>query len=143
MDRYDRLFVSTAFIIQGLLLIYFALRKWNFDQAMHWGWIIYTLAVPAVAVSVILLAGHKPWSLWLAGFLYAAWAGFGFIFDIAHPIAWRAPIYMPVFLPYVLLYMGCQMFYWFPLANIHKPLWYIYALLFIACTVLNISSHGW
>jgi hypothetical protein len=143
MDRYDKLFISIAFAIQTILLAYFALRKWNFDLAMQWGWVVYALAAPAVIVSLALLAGHKPWSLWLAGFLYVAWAAFGYAVDIAHPIAWRTPIYLPVFIPYVLLYMACQMFYWFPLANIRKPLWYIYALLFVTSTILNVTSHGW
>jgi hypothetical protein len=33
------------------------------------------------------------------------------------------------------------MFYWWPLALISRPLWYIYAVLFIVSTVLNVSSH--
>jgi hypothetical protein len=43
--------------------------------------------------------------------------------------------------PYLLLYLGTVMFYWFPLALIWKPLWYAYAVLFIISTYLNVTSH--
>jgi hypothetical protein len=141
MDRYDRLFVSVAFTIQIVLLVFFALRKWKFDTAMQFGWIVYALAVPAVIVSVALLIGGKPWHFWLAGFLYAAWAILGYVVDIARPVAWRSPILWPVFAPYVLLYLSSLMFYWWPLGNIQRPLWFIYGVLFAISTLLNITSH--
>jgi hypothetical protein len=141
LDRYERRFVFTAFFIQIVLLGFFALRKWKFDTAMQFGWIVYALAVPAVIVSVVLLVGGKPWHLWLAGFLYAAWAMFGYVVDIARPAGWRSPIFWPVFIPYVLLYVSSLMFYWWPLGNIQRPLWFVYAVLFGISTILNISSH--
>lgn len=141
-DRYETLFVVTSFFIQAVLVIFFALRKWRFDTAMELGWIVYALALPAVVVSLILLAGHKPWYLWLAGFLYLVWAILGYTVDIARPVAWRSPILWPVFMSYVLLYLATSMFYWWPLARIHRPLWFIYAALFVLSTVFNISSHG-
>jgi len=70
MDRYDKLFIFVAFFIQFILLIYFAIRKWDFDLAMQWGWIVYALALPAVIISLVLLFAGKPWYLWLGGFLY-------------------------------------------------------------------------
>lgn len=142
LERYDKLFVYTSFFIQIVLLVYFAFRKWRFDTAMQFGWIIYALAVPAVIVSLLLLIGGKSWSFWLAGFLYMAWAILGYIVDIARPVAWRAPIIWPVFIPYVLLYLLSLMFYWFPLGNIQRPLWFIYAVLFVISTILNITSHA-
>jgi hypothetical protein len=141
VDRYDRLFVLTSLFIQVSLLIYFAVRKWDFERAMAWGWIVYALAIPAVIVSVILLSGGKPWYLWLAGFLFATWAIFGYVVDIARPVEWRSPILWSVFIPYVLLYLSSLMFYWWPLANIQRPLWFIYAVLFVLSTVLNLTSH--
>ena len=91
MDIYDKLYVLSSFIIQVCLVIYFASRKWNFDFSMRWGWTIYALGLPAVLVSLVLIMGGKPWYLWIAGFLYAAWAGFGYYVDIARPIDWRTP----------------------------------------------------
>ena len=60
LDRYDKLFVFTSFFIQIILLVFFALRKWKFDTAMRFGWIVYALAAPAVIVSLVLLIGGKP-----------------------------------------------------------------------------------
>lgn len=143
MDRYDKLFIFVAFFIQFILLIYFAIRKWDFDLAMQWGWIVYALALPAVIISLVLLFAGKPWYLWLGGFLYAIFAVFGYIVDIAHPVAWRSPVYLPVLIPYVVLYLSSLMFYWWPLGAIRRPLWYIYAVLFVISTSLNVTSHGW
>lgn len=141
MDRYDKLFIFTAFFIQIVLLVYFAVRKWNFNLALRWGWLVYALAVPAVIVSVALLVNGKPWYLWLAGFLYLGWAVLGYAVDTVFAVQWRSPIYLPVFLPYVFLYLASLMFYWWPLATIERPLWYFYAVLFVISTILNISSH--
>jgi len=142
LDRYDALFVVTAFSIQVILLCYFALRKWRFDAAMRIGWEVYALAIPAAIISVVLLFAGRPWYLWLAGFLFAAWATFGYVVDIARPVAWRSPILWSAFIPYVLLYLSTMMFYWWPMATLHKPLWYVYAVLFVISTVLNVSSHS-
>ncbi len=142
MDRYARLFVVFAFLIQIVLLVFFALRKWTFDTAMQLGWIVFAMAVPAVIVSLILLSGGKPWHQWIAGFLYAAWAVLGYIVDIARPVAWRSPILWPVFIPYVLLYLSSLMFYWWSLGTIQRPLWFVYAVLFVISTILNITSHA-
>ena len=141
LNNNNGLFVLTAFSIQIVLVMFFAARKWEFDMAMRYGWIVYALGVPAVIVSLVLLIGGKPWYQWLPGFLYAAWAVFGYVVDIAHPVAWRNPIFWPVFIPYLLLYLSSQMFYWWPLALIQRPLWFIYAMLFAISTTLNISSH--
>lgn len=141
LDRYDRLFVFVAFSIQIVLLAFFALRKWKFDTAMQFGWIVYALAVPAVIVSLVLLIAGKPWQFWLGGFLYALWAILGYVVDIARPVAWRAPILWPVFVPYVLLYLSSLMFYWWPLGNLQRPLWFIYGVLFAISTLLNVASH--
>jgi len=140
-DRYDRLYVFTAFFVQIVLLVFFALRKWAFDTAMQIGWVVYALAVPAVIVSLVLLIGRKPWHLWLAGFLYAAWAIVGYTVDRARPVEWRSPILWPVFIPYVLLYLSSLMTYWWPLGKTRRPLWFIYAALFVASTILNVTSH--
>lgn len=141
LDRFDNLFVFSAFFIQIVLLIFFALRKWMFDTAMQVGWIVYALAVPALIISVLLLMNGKSWFLWLGGFLYTTWAILGYIVDVARPVAWRSPVYWPVFIPYVLLYLSTMMFYWFPLGSLSRPLWFVYAVLFVISTILNITSH--
>ena len=141
MNRLDRLFVFAAFLIQVVLVIFFALRTRNLTAALRVGWIVYALAIPAVAVSILLMRAGRPWFVWLAGFLYGAWAVFGYLVDVARPLEWRSPILWPVFLPYVLLYLSSLMFYWWPLATIQRQLWFVYAVLFLVSTVLNVSSH--
>lgn len=141
MDNLDLLFVVTAFLFIIVLLIHFTLRKWRFRIAMRYGWMVYILSIPAVLVSVFLYLADKPWSFWLGGLLYFVWAVFGYTVEYRWKIQWRSPIRWLIFGPYVILYLATNMFYWFPLALIRKPLWYVYAVLFILSTVLNVSSH--
>jgi hypothetical protein len=141
LDNLETLFVVTAFLFQAVLIVHFALRKWRFNLAMRYGWIVYVLGVPAAAVSVLLLLGGQPWWLWLGGFIYLVWAIFGYVVEYIKEIEWRNPIRWPIFGPYVVLYLATVMFYWWPLALIVRLLWYSYAILFIASTVLNLTSH--
>ena len=143
LDRFERLFVYTAFSIQLLLLLYFAFRKWRFDMALRVGWIVYALAIPALVVSILLLRGGMPWSLWLGGFLFSLWAAYGLYIDLLRALPWRHPIVWPVFIPYIFLYLGSLMFYWFPLGNLRRELWFMYAVLFLISSFFNITSHLW
>ncbi len=138
----DNLFIFTAFTLQIIFILYFALRKWSFESAMKYGWIIYALAIPALIISFILWKNGKAWSFWIGGLLLAAWAIFGYFVDIARPISWRSPVYLPVLIPYVLLYLSSMMFYWWPVGMLSRPLWYVYAVMFLISTALNITSHG-
>jgi hypothetical protein len=142
IDRLDILFVACAFLFQVILIIHFAVRKWRFPIAIRYGWIVYGLSIPAAAASILMLAGGKPWWLWLGGVLYLAWAGFGYAVEYIRRIEWRDPIRWPIFGPYLSLYLATVMFYWFPLARLSRALWYIGAALFIASTLLNVTSHS-
>src|SRR4030042_507741 len=137
----DTLFVVSAFVFQGILIIHFALRKWHFDLAMRYGWVVYALGIPAALLSMVLLLGGKVWSLWLSGFIYLIWAIYGYIVEYIKRVQWRSPARWSILGPYVFLYLAAVMFYWWPLALIYKPLWYVYAVLFIASTYLNVTSH--
>jgi hypothetical protein len=141
MDNLDTLFVVTAFLFQLVLIVHFSLRKWAFNTALRYGPVVYAMAVPAALVSGFILGGGKTWSLWLGGFLYLAWAVFGYVVEYILKIEWRNSIRWSVLGPYVFLYLVTSMFYWFPLALIYKPFWYVYALLFVAVTILNVTSH--
>ena len=59
LDRCNRLFITTSLSIQAVLVIFFALRKWQFALAMQVGWIVYALAVPAVVVSIVLIRARR------------------------------------------------------------------------------------
>ena len=109
---------------------------------MRVGWIVYALSVPAATVSLLILLGGKPWSLWLGGFIYLIWATLGYTVEYVKDVQWRNPIRWSIFAPYIFLYLATVMFYWWPLALISRPLWYMYAVLFVISTILNITSHN-
>jgi len=142
LDKRDTLFVMWAFAFQIVLIIHFALRKWFFESyTMKFGWIVYALSIPAVVISIILLLGGKSWSFWLGGFLFLIYAAYGYYIDYVKQIPWRNPLDLSIMFPYVTLYLSTIMFYWWPLALISRPLWFVYAALFIISTILNITSH--
>ena len=141
LDAQRLLFVVCAFLFQIILIVHFSLRKWRFPLAIRYGSLVYALGLPAAAASGLLLHAGAPWSLWLGGFLYLAWAIFGFTVEYVAKIEWRSPIRWSIFAPYIFLYLSTIMFYWFPLALVWKTLWYGYALLFILSTILNLASH--
>lgn len=141
LDKLELTYIITAFLFQVVLIAHFSIRKWRFDLAIRLGPIVYALGIPAAAVSVVLLAAGKAWSFWLAGFLYLIWAVFGYWAEYIRKIEWRSPVYWPVFVPYLILYLAVNMFYWFPLALLWKPFLYIYAPLYVISTILNVTSH--
>jgi len=143
-DLDDRrvLFVVWAFSFQAVLIVHYLLRRWAFETyVLKYGWIVYALSVPAVLVSLFLLLGGETWSLWIGGFICLVWAVYGYWVDYVQRIQWRNPIRWPVFGPYISLYLATIMFYWWPLGLISRPLWYVYAVLFVISTVLNVTSH--
>jgi hypothetical protein len=141
LDFSETLYLVSAFLFQVILVIHFALRKWRFNLAIRYGWIVYALSIPAALISLFLFLDGKSWSLWLGGFIYLIWAIYGYTVEYVKRIEWRNPIRWPVFGPYIFLYLSTIMFYWWPLALIYKPLWYLIAILFITSTILNVTSH--
>jgi len=141
LDKYDTLFVVTSFLFHISLITLFAIRKWNFDLVVRYGWIFYALSGLALIASILIMRGGKEWSFWIGGFLFLVWAIFGFIVEYQLGIKWRNPIVWPVLIPYVLLYLGIVMFYWWPVGQLNRPLWYLYAAFFALGTYLNITSH--
>lgn len=141
LDNYDVLFVTWAFVLQVCLIVLFAIRKTNLDLILKYGWVFYLLCIPALIVSFIMIRGGKPFSFWLAGFIFLIWAILGLTVEYVFKIQWRDPIYWPIFIPYVLLYLSTIMFYWFPVGILSRPLWYLYAAFFALGTYLNVTSH--
>jgi hypothetical protein len=142
LDNLDRLFVIWAFLLQIMLIVHFAVRKPLFDSyTVKFGWIVYALCIPAAIISITLLRGGKSWSFWLGGFLFILFAAFGFWIDYVLKIPWRNPLQLRIMFPYAFLYLATVMFYWWPLGILNRSLWIVYALLFIAGTILNVTSH--
>jgi hypothetical protein len=138
---YEILFVLCAITFQLILIIHFSLRKWRFTLAIRYGLIVYTLGILAAGISTLMLMAGVTWYYWMGGFIYLAWGIYGYWTEYVRKIVWRNPIRWSIFGPYITLYLATVMFYWWPLALIDKPLWFIYALLFIISTYLNVSSH--
>ena len=142
LDNLDILFVIWAFFFQIVHIVHFALRKPFFEPyTIKIGWIVYALCVPAVVISVLLLLGRKSWSFWLGGFLFLLYAAFGYWVDYVMKTQWRNPLRLSIAFPYVFLYLGTAMFYWWPLGLLSRPLWVTFAVLFVIGTVLNVTSH--
>jgi hypothetical protein len=141
LDKYDKLYVSWSLFFHIALITLFAIRKINLELIYQNGWIFYALSIPAAFVSIIILRGGKPVSFWLAGFIFLAWAVLGFVIEFVVGIEWRDPILWPIFVPYVLLYLATFMFYWWPVGQLVRPLWFLYAAFFALSTYLNVSSH--
>ncbi len=142
MDNLDKLFVAWAFLLQIILIVHFAVRKPFFESyTVKYGWIVYALCIPAAIISIILLRGGKSWSFWLGGFLFIVFAAFGYWVDYVAQIQFRNPFRLSIGLPYVFLYLATVMFYWWPLGLLSRQLWFVYAILFVIATILNIASH--
>lgn len=142
MDSLELLFVTWAFVFQAILIAHFAVRKWHFHTALRYGWIVYMLGIPAFLLSMVLLLNGKVWWLWAAGFIHLVWAVYACVVEYVRKIEWRDPIRWSVFAPYIFLYLSTIMFYWWPLARFSHSLWFLYTVLFLISTVLNIGSHA-
>ena len=142
LNKQEKLFIVWAYFLQIVLIVHFAVRKPLFESYTEkFGWIVYALCIPAVIISIVILRGGKSWSFWLGGFLFLAFAVFGYWVDYVLKIPWRSPINRTVMFPYVFLYLSSIMFYWWPVGMLSRPLWFVYAVLFVIATVLNITSH--
>lgn len=142
MNTTDALFVAWSLLFQVVLVIHFALRKWAFSAyTMKVGWIVYALALPAVIVSLTILTLGGAFAFWIGGFLFLAWATYGYFTDYIRKAEWRVPIRWSIAGPYLCLYLATVMFYWWPVGLISRPLWYVYGALFVAAAVLNLTSH--
>jgi hypothetical protein len=142
IDNLDKLFVIWAFLLQIVFIIHFAVRKPFFESyTMKFGWIVYALCIPAAVISIILLRGGKSWSFLLGGFLFVVYAAFGYWVDYVAQIQFRNPLRLSILFPYVSIYLATVMFYWWPVGLLSRPLWFVYAILFVIATVLNITSH--
>jgi hypothetical protein len=142
LDRLDRMFIAWAFVFQLALIAHFAIRRLLFESyTVRYGWIVYGLSVPALVISVLLLRAGKHWTYWIGGLLLLLFSGYGFWIDYVQKIPFRSPFRADVGIPYVLLYLAPVMFYWWPLANLSRPLWFVFAILFAVATALNLTSH--
>jgi hypothetical protein len=142
LEALDWLYVIWSFLFQIVLIVHFAVRRRFFESyTVKYGWLVYALAIPAAVISLVLLLSGKPWWSWLGGFIFVPYAAFGYWVDYIKGIDWRTPFRPAVGVPYLILYYGTVMFYWWPIARLSRPLWAVYTVLFIIASILNITSH--
>ena len=142
LDKLDTLFVIWAFFLQIVLIVHFALRKPFFESyTKKFGWIVYALCIPAAVISIILLLSGKTLSFWMGGFLFLIYSAYGYWIDFVKKIPWRNPLRKDIMFPYVTLYLSTIMFYWWPVGMLYQPLWYVFGILFVIGSILNITSH--
>jgi len=143
LSRFETFFVAWAFLFQVVLIAHFALRKWAFEAyTWQYGWLVYALGIGGLALAILLMRDGQPWWLWFAGVLQFVWSAYGLWIEFVRGIEWRNPPRWPILGPYLTLYLGTIMFYWWPLWRLGRPLWYAYTVLYIIATVLNLGSHG-
>jgi hypothetical protein len=140
-DKYYKIYISWSLVFQLSLLTLFSIRKVNLEIIYQYGLIFYALSIPAVIVSIVIMRGGRLISYWLAGFTFLAWAILGFVVEYLLGIQWRNPVNWFIFLPYICLYLTTVMFYWWPIANLNRSLWFLYSAMFVISTYLNITSH--
>jgi hypothetical protein len=142
MDNLDTLFVFWAFFYQIVLIVHFAVRRRFFESyTLKFGWIVYALCIPAGVISVVLLLGGKSLAFWLGGLLCLVYSVYGYWIDYFKKVQWRSPLRLSIAFPYVFLYLSTVMFYWWPLWQIGRPLWFAYTILYVIAMILNIKSH--
>lgn len=135
------LFVGFALVVQGVLVAFFAARKWNFDLVERYGWFVYALGVPAGLLAGWYIGRSLPWYFFLGLLVFVIWAIYGYWADIYSRLSWRRPVLWRVLIPYIALYLIWQFALWIPLWYIGLVFWWIYTVLYAVSTILNIISH--
>jgi hypothetical protein len=135
-------FAAFGIVSQAVLVLFFAGRRWRPRAAERYGWVAYAFAALGLPLGIWLVAGGQSWRLFTGPLLLALWAALGCAVDLWLRIEWRTPIRWSVFVPYVGLYFWAQMFLWWPLWDLWRLGWAVYAVLFAANTALNLQGHA-
>ena len=136
-------FAAFGLVMQAVLVVFFAVHRWQPQHAGPVGLVVYTLGALGVVVGAWLAATGAEWRLAVGPLLTAAWAAFGAAVDLWRPRPWRGPpIIWPVMVPYVALYFLAQMFLWWPLWSIARAAWAVFLVLFVVSTALNFGEHA-
>lgn len=121
--------------------ILFIFRIWKPSLEDRFGWITYAMGFPSLILAVLLIVQGEPRYFWIAPILYCIWSLFGWIVDIWRPVEWREPKYLPIFIPYVLLFIASLTGFWVPLWFIKPTFWIVFAILYASLNGLIIYSH--
>lgn len=134
-------FVLFGFTAQLMLLAFFSAYRWRPAYIGRFGRLVYGMGLVAAALAAAFIVMGQPWYLALALMLYAIWAVFGWVVDIARPVPWRRPPRWSILVPYAGLHIASLLALWVPLWYVDRGLWIAFGLLYAAYTILNITSH--
>jgi len=135
------LYVGFAFLVQALLVINFTARYWKPELERNYGWIIYALGLPSLILGILMLVDSRPWYFVVPPLLFSVWALVGYRVDVWHPAEWRNPPRWSIFIPYVALFMGSLLLFWFSMWYVDSIYWIAFGLMYVIETILNIYSH--
>ncbi len=143
MDLDVVVFAMFGLVSQGVLVAFFAARRWAPRHADLLGRCAYGFAALGVPIGLWLALGGSSYRLVAGPLLLAAWAVLGAAVDLWRPRPWRGPrIDWGVMVPYVALYFVAQMFLWWPLWNLARGAWLLFGVLFAVNTGLNLRGHA-
>lgn len=124
-----------------LLIVLFISRVKKPVIEKRFGWIIYAVGIPAFIMAVMFIINGEVWYFILPLLIYCCWALFAAIVDIWKPVQWREPKYLPIFIPYVVLFIITMTGLWVPLWFINPVLWIVFATLYVCLMILVFISH--
>ncbi len=136
------LFAAFGLASQLVLVAFFAARRWAPSRADAWGRSAYAFGALGLPLGAWLLLDGQSYRLFGGPVLLAAWAALGAAVDVWRPRPWRGPrVDWGVMAPYLALFFLAQMFLWWPLWDLARAGWAVFAVLFAASTALNLRGH--
>ena len=136
-------FAAFGLVSQGLLVGFFAARRWWPGRARVLDRSAYGFAMVGLPLAGLLLLDGQTDFLSIGPLLMAGWALFGMFVDVWRPRAWRGPpVEWNVLVAYLAVYFFAQMFMWWPLWNFAREVWTVFLVLFVVNTALNIQGHA-
>jgi hypothetical protein len=125
---------------QVLLALFFATQRWSPRLADWLGWIAYSFSSVGLPLGGSFLLGGQSWRLYLGPLLFALWGGFAVVADLWPRLRWRTSPRRRVLVPYIALYLGGQLLLWWPLWDLWRSGWYLYAALFVTTSALGLQK---
>lgn len=136
-----------AFVVFGLatpvaIIAFFAARRWRPGGAPRMGPAVFAFAGLGLPLGVWLFLDGRSWQLRAGSLLAAGWAAHAASVEPRRPRPMRGrPVLWNMLVRCVALYLFAQVFLWWPLWDIERAAWVVFAVLFVVNTVLNIAGH--
>ncbi len=100
------------------------------------GYVMATLALPAVAALVAFVRAKAGWLAWVGPAAFLAFVAFMVVVDYVVPIEFRAPARPGILVPYLGLFFGAILLMGLPMFSVDRRLW----LITVASSVFLVGS---